>query len=387
MQLHHTRDQRPRFLSALVVIASLIHLPASFGQATITPSGLGTAVNSADNLSYTITGGTTAGSNLFHSFDQFSVPSSGSAIFNGSASTTNVFSRVTGGQASSIDGLISTRAGSSPMPNANFFLINPAGVMFGPSASIDVGGTFHASSSDRIIFQNGEFSATTSLSDVLLLTAPPQAFGFLGSAEPIRTDGTLGTVVDSDGGGNFLISGGMYKETNLFHSFDAFSMPGGSAIFEGLPATQNVICRVTGTEPSSIDGFLSTRAGLSPMAGANFFFINPNGVMFGPGAVLDIGGSVYFSTANSLLFPDQAFTAAPQPGELTLLSSAAPQGFGFLAADPAGIEVNGAALVVDPHDGVSGRTLSCRRRRDHGRRCRGLRAGRNRPDRERRLPG
>ena len=278
---HHASDQRAHSVAALVMLASLMWPLASLGQAITSDGTLGTSVSNTGNA-FTIGGGTSAGTNLFHSFGEFSVPTGGSATFTGPQNTTNVLSRVTGGAPSTIDGLISSRAA---MPNANFFLLNPAGVMFGPSASIDVGGTFHASSSDRVIFQNGEFSATTSLSDVLLLTAPPQAFGFLGSTEPIRTDGTLGTVVDSDGGGNFLISGGMYKETNLFHSFDAFSIPGGSAIFEGLPATQNVICRVTGAEPSSIDGFLSTRAGLSPMAGANFFFLNPNGVMFGPRGV------------------------------------------------------------------------------------------------------
>jgi len=356
MQFHQLRDQMPQFTAALLTVACLMHSSVALGQPTITSSGLGTTVSTTDNLSYTVNGGTQAGTNLFHSFGEFSVPTSGSAIFNGPASTTNVFSRVTGGQPSTIDGLINSRAA---MPSANFFLINPAGVMFGPGASIDVGGTFHASSSERITFPDGrEFSGSTAPSDVLLLTAPPQAFGFLGTAEPIRTDGTLGTVVDSDGGGNYLISGGTYKQTNLFHSFDAFSLLGGVAIFEGLPATQNVISRVTGGDQSIIDGFLSTRAGMSPMLAANFFFINPAGLVFGPGAFLDIGGSVYFSTADRVTFPDQVFSAAPQVNDLQLLSSAPAQGFGFLDDVIAGIEINGAQLFVDPHDGVAGRTLS-----------------------------
>src|SRR5688572_17095512 len=200
MQLHQSCHERPRAIAALVIVASLMCPLASLGQAITSDGTLGTSVSNAGNA-FTIGGGTSAGTNLFHSFGEFSVPTGGSATFTGPQNTTNILSRVTGGAPSTIDGLISSRAA---MPNANFFLLNPAGVMFGPSASIDVGGTFHASSSDRIIFQNGEFSGTTSLSDVLLLSAPPQAFGFLGSTEPIRTDGTLGTVVDSDGGGNFL---------------------------------------------------------------------------------------------------------------------------------------------------------------------------------------
>src|SRR5262245_45486452 len=59
---------------------------------------------------YTISGGTTRSNNLFHSFGQFNVPSFGSATFDGPASTANVLSRVTGGQLSSIDGSINTRA-------------------------------------------------------------------------------------------------------------------------------------------------------------------------------------------------------------------------------------------------------------------------------------
>src|SRR5687768_7294817 len=109
---------------------------AGFAQAITSDGTLGTSVSNAGNA-FTISGGTTAGTNLFHSFGAFSVPSGGSATFNGPQSTTNVISRVTGGAPSSIDGRISSRGA---MPNANFFLLNPAGVMFGAGASIDVGG-------------------------------------------------------------------------------------------------------------------------------------------------------------------------------------------------------------------------------------------------------
>src|SRR2546421_636970 len=84
--------------------------------------------------------------------------------------------------ASLIDGVISTRGGTPPigssaMPNANFFLLNPAGVMFGPNAAIDVGGTFHASTADHISLSDGAiFSATPGPADALLSSAPPQAF-------------------------------------------------------------------------------------------------------------------------------------------------------------------------------------------------------------------
>lgn len=139
-----------------LALAGLAVWPSGSVAQAITPSGLGTVVdNGGTGDNYTISGGTNRGNNLFHSFGQFSVPSFGSAVFDGPASTANVLSRVTGGQLSSIDGLISTRAGASPMPSANFFLINPAGVMFGANAALDVGGAFRVSTADNIRLADG----------------------------------------------------------------------------------------------------------------------------------------------------------------------------------------------------------------------------------------
>ena len=91
--------------------------------------------------------GRTVGNNLFHSFGQFNVGTGESATFTGSPSISNVISRVTGGQLSSINGLIDTR---TFMPSANFFLLNPAGVMLGADASLNVGGAFHLSTADYL---------------------------------------------------------------------------------------------------------------------------------------------------------------------------------------------------------------------------------------------
>ncbi len=129
--------------------------------------------------------GQQAGANLFHSFQQFNIGTNESATFNGPASVQNIISRVTGGDTSRIDGLL-----RSAIDGADMYLLNPAGVMFGPNATLDVSGSFHVSTADYLRLGENERFYTEPLTGELLSSAAPAAFGFLdGEAAPISVEG------------------------------------------------------------------------------------------------------------------------------------------------------------------------------------------------------
>ena len=108
--------------------------------------------------------GTRAGGNLFHSFTEFNLGAGSTAFFNNAVDIQNILSRVTGGKLSNIDGLIKANGA------ANLFFVNPAGIVFGPNARLDIGGSFLASSADGLIFNDGSFFTATDPNAPPLLT-------------------------------------------------------------------------------------------------------------------------------------------------------------------------------------------------------------------------
>ena len=140
--------------------------------AQVAPDGTTNTTVDVSGNDFTIQDGDRAGDNLFHSFSDFSVPTDGSAFFNNAADIVNIFSRVTGGNISNIDGLL--RANGT----ANLFLINPAGIIFGESARLSLGGSFYGSTADSIVFPDGEFSATNLDNPPILTINAPIGLNF-----------------------------------------------------------------------------------------------------------------------------------------------------------------------------------------------------------------
>jgi filamentous hemagglutinin family protein len=128
-------------------------------------------VNKVDKLNERIEGGATRGENLFHSFQEFNVGEGKSVYFANPEGITNILSRVTGGNLSQILG----RLGVSG--TANLFLLNPNGILFGSDASLDIQGSFVATTADGIsLGENGFFSASEPQKSRLLSVSPGVTF-------------------------------------------------------------------------------------------------------------------------------------------------------------------------------------------------------------------
>ena len=138
-----------------------------------------------------------------------------------------------------------------------------------------------------------------------------------------------------------LIEGGAIRDSNLFHSFSDFNVAEFGRVYFANPAgIANILSRVTGTNVSNILGTLGV------LGNANLFLINPNGIVFGSNSRLDLGGSFFGSTADSILFDDGTVFSAKNPNEKPLLTINIPSGLQY-GSNPGSI-INQSSLFVVP---------------------------------------
>ena len=185
------------------ILVLLFLFPLALVQAQIQTDGSLGLAQKLNGPNYMIDEGLgkRAGNNLFHSFSEFNINQGESATFRGANEIANVISRVTGGRLSTIDGFL-----KSEIKNANFYLINSAGVLFGPNASLSINGSFHTSTADYVRFGDADLFYSKPLQGEILSTAAPAAFGFFGLPQGNIT--VAGSQLNMDEQATFSLSGG-----------------------------------------------------------------------------------------------------------------------------------------------------------------------------------
>ncbi|WP_062296498.1 CHAT domain-containing protein [Nostoc piscinale] len=201
-------------------------IPKTAIAQNITPAndGTGTTVNSQGN-NINISGGSLSSdkANLFHSFSKFGLDANQTANFLSQPSIQNILGRVTGGDASIINGIIRVTGG-----NSNLYLINPAGIIFGQNASLNVPASFTATTATRLGFGNNNWLNAVGTNNYSQLIGTPNSFAFDSNvASAIFNQGNL--AVPS--GNNLSLFGGTVVSTG------SLSAPGGNVTIAAVPGS------------------------------------------------------------------------------------------------------------------------------------------------------
>lgn len=273
--------------------------------------------------------GDLAGRNLFHSFSQFNIDTGESAVFSGPSSVLNIISRVTGGDFSTIDGLL-----RSAVPGADLYLLNPAGILFGPNASLDVGGAFHGSTADYLRMGESERFYSVPLAGENFSSAPPSAFGFLASSvSPITIDGSS---IESLGNTVSLVGGNLTIENSA-----QITIGGGRLDMAAVASQGEVVPGPEGLDVSSFDA-------MADITISGNLQNRPSGISMSTGSIFIRGGR--FVVDNSEIIADAPYTVGEQP-ESTF----------DIQADQVEIK-NGALLSTDTFGRVDGADLNIQAR-------------------------
>ncbi|MGB7440863.1 MAG: filamentous hemagglutinin N-terminal domain-containing protein, partial [Coleofasciculaceae cyanobacterium] len=204
-----------RLLPIVSVVLSLS--PMAQVKAQLSPdNSLGaesSVVTPLDQLNERIDGGATRGTNLFHSFQDFNVGEGRGVFFGNPTGIENILSRVTGGNASDILGKLGV------LGEANLFLVNPNGIHFGENASLEISGSFLATTADGIrLGENGLFSAKQLAGSQLLSVEPGALFSNALAAQQAGISNAGQLVVGKDltlAAGNLDLQGQLHAGANL----------------------------------------------------------------------------------------------------------------------------------------------------------------------------
>ena len=263
------------FVLSLLLIANPVHAQVT---TSITPTNgagnLGTQVLPSGNV-YGITGGKPVGNNLYHSFAQFNVGTGDIAQFQTPAlipnpAMHNILGRITDTNPSIIFGTIDS---ATYYPGASLFLMNPYGFLFGPNATVNVGGMVAFTSADYLkLTDNARFNAIpNAAADALLTAFPVAAFGFLGSNPgSITVQGSHLSV--TSGQSLSFVAGDI--------SIGPGAVTGNSPQATRLAAPQGQINLVSVATPGEVQA-----ATFQPATG-----MTGGSITLGPGTLVDVGG-------------------------------------------------------------------------------------------------
>lgn len=272
----------------MALMASPVHAEPAIVPAN---DGLGTTVQQQGNQ-YNIGGGTRSGDNLFHSFQRLGLSPQEIANFLATPDLRAIVGRVTGGEPSVIEGLIRISGGQP-----NLYLMNPAGILFGAGARLDVPASFMATTADRLGFSDGGWFSAQGPVDFRGLSGSLQWLDFV-SDRPGHLL-SWGSLAVGEGQNLWLLGGGSVVSTGRLQA------PGGNVTVAAIPGTNRVRIAPDGStltlevalpEPGAIGGrSLAELLAGSPTAAASQLVINPDGSVLlqsaasGPVALPDRG--------------------------------------------------------------------------------------------------
>ncbi len=182
-------------------------------------------INSINELRDYIEGGATRGNNLFHSFQEFNINEGLEIYFANPEGIVNIFSRVTGNNISEILGTLGVEG------NANLFFMNPNGIIFGENARLDLGGSFIATTADRVEFADQKSFAVHDEGNqkpILTLNAPI-GLGLNGNNGSIEVIGTGNNLVIK----GFSLTEGLSKSGLQVANQQTLALIGGKIILSG----------------------------------------------------------------------------------------------------------------------------------------------------------